>query len=127
MIGRRDLIKWGMAVPALVAAPHIVLAHASHGLDALLIDERIAPDLTMIQSSVPLLRFAGDVTKVWYETIDPAWRERGYVLGGITGSDTLFVLETLASQHGRRVVSRTPMDVGAISWIIAPIHPSVMA
>lgn len=131
MITRRDLIKWGAVAPALAAGSQAAFARAPQGLDALLLDERFSPEPAANHAGIPVMRFAGDVTKVWYDTIDAHWRQRGYVLGGITGSDALFVLETLANHHGRRVVSRTVLaqpnvdGVRPVSWIIAPHHPSV--
>ena len=65
-------------------------------LDRMLLDERFAAQFPADQAGVPQLRFAGDVTRVWYDTLDRRWREPGHVLGGITGSDALFVLEVLA-------------------------------
>lgn len=133
MIARRDVIKWGVVAPALAAAPTMARATAPQGLDAMLLDERFAAQFPADQGGVPLLRFAGDVTRVWYDTLDRRWREPGHVLGGITGSDALFVLEVLATHHGRRVISRTalgPADargVAPVSWVIAPYHPSVLA
>lgn len=133
MIARREVLKWGVVAPALVAAPRAVFAAAPQGLDAMLLDERFARQFPVEQAGVPQMRFTGDVTRVWYDQLDRRWREPGHVLGGITGSDALFVLEVLATHHGRRVVSRTvlgPADargVAPVSWIIAPHHPSVMA
>lgn len=132
-IARRDVIKWGMAAPALVAAPKGALAMAPQGLDAMLLDERFAAQMPADLAGVPLLRFSGDLTRIWYDTLDRRWRAPGHVLGGITGSDALFVLEVLATQHGRRVVSRTQLGVAdqrglaPVRWIIAPHHPSVVA
>jgi len=133
MISRRQIIKWGAVAPVLAAGSNAALANGAQGLDAWLIDTRYAPLAADKPAGVPVLRFAGDVTKVWFDTIDPAWRQRGFVLGGITGSDTLFVLENLARQQGRSVVSRHQLGrrdargVSPISWIIAPTHPSVTA
>ncbi|TIX50949.1 hypothetical protein [Alteraurantiacibacter aquimixticola] len=133
MITRRDLIKWGMVAPALAAGSQAAFAAAPQGLDALLVDERFPFDDAPLHAGVPVMRFAGDVTRVWYEVLDARWRERGFVLGGITGSDALFVLETLATHQGRRVVTRTPLaepdarGVAPVSWVIAPHHPSVAA
>jgi hypothetical protein len=68
--------------------------------------------------------------------LDARWRRPGFVLGGVTRADVLFVLEVLAAQHGRRVVSRRLLpaidagpksETGAIAWLIAPVHPSVRA
>ena len=40
MITRRDMIKWGVVVPTLAAAPQALLAQSPEGLDALVIDRR---------------------------------------------------------------------------------------
>jgi hypothetical protein len=133
MITRRDLIKQGAIGAGLVGLPQVALAAAPQGLDAILLDTRFGGDLPAGFADVPILRFAGDVTSVWYDQLDQRWRQPGHVLGGITGSDALFVLEVLAVQHGRRVISRTPVGqrradgIAPISWVIAPHHPSVVA
>lgn len=132
MITRRDLIKHGALGAGLVGLPQMALAAAPKGLDAMLLDTRFVADLPAGFADVPVLRFAGDVTSVWVDQLDRRWRQPGHLLGGITGSDALFVLEVLAVQHGRRVVSRTPLGdargdgITAVSWIIAPHHPSVI-
>ncbi len=133
MINRRDLLKWGAVAPALAAGSQAAFARMPQGLDAILLDERFSEQHAEAQSNIPVMRFSGDVTGVWYERLDRRWRERGFVLGGITGSDALFVLETLAVQQGRRVISRTQLgeantrSVSPVSWVIAPVHPSVTA
>lgn len=133
MITRRDLIKHGAIGAGMVGLPQMALAAAPQGLDAMLLDTRFAADLPAGLAQVPVLHFAGDVTNVWFDLLDRRWREPGHVLGGITGSDALFVLEVLATQHGRRVISRTPVGdprddgIVPVSWIIAPHHPSVLA
>jgi hypothetical protein len=133
MITRRDLIKHGALGVGLVGLPQVALAAAPQGLDAMLLDTRFVADLPAGYGGVQVLRFTGDVTAVWVDQLDRRWRQPGHVLGGITGSDALFVLEVLAVQHGRRVVSRTPLgDVRGdgltpLSWTIAPHHPSVIA
>ena len=78
-------------------------------------------------ADVPILRFAGDVTAVWYDQLDQRWRQPGHVLGGITGSDALFVLEVLAvpspaDPHARPwepFASALDMDVSGqrIGWL----------
>lgn len=133
MINRRDLLKWGAVAPALAAGSHAAFAQMPQGLDVLLLDQRFSPAPAPDRTGIPVMRFAGDVTNIWYDHLDMRWRNRGYVVGGITGCDALFVLETLASHQGRRVVSRTQLEAPAvdgvtpISWIIAPHHPSVLA
>ena len=132
MIARRDLLKWGVVAPALVGGSGAALGRTPPGLDALVLDQRHVHRLPPESPAhVPVHRIEGDVTKLWFETLDPLWRKPGFVLGGITGRDALFVLETLAWDRGRRVVSRKvlPPRAGAgegpISWVIAPVHPSV--
>ena len=133
MISRRDLMKHGVLGSALIGAPQALLAAASQGLDLMLLDTRFVASLPAGYAAVPVTRFGGDVTRIWYDELDARWRLPGHVLGGITGSDALFVLEVLAAQHGRRVVSRTVLGekradgIAPVSWIIAPYHPSVLA
>lgn len=139
MITRRDVMKWGAVVPVLLGGAHSALAGAPHGLDALVLDRRFAPVIAPVDPPAShdafrapkLYRIDGDVTALWYDVLDPLWRKPGFVLGGITGRDVLFVLEVLAADRGRRVVSRTIMPSGEnqseapISWVIAPVHRSV--
>jgi hypothetical protein len=131
MISRREMLKWGAVVPALGTGWHGAFAAVPQGLDAMLLDTRFPGALDVADAPVPVLRFAGDVTGVWYDELDARWRQPGFVLGGITGTDALFVLETLATHQGRRVVSRMTLDlprqnnVEAVRWIIVPHHPSV--
>lgn len=133
MISRRDIIKWSAVAPALAAGSQAAFAKLPRGLDALLVDERFGLASVHKRPGVRLMRFSGDVTRVWYDELDASWRRRGFVLGGITGSDALFVLETLAQQQGRRVVSRSRLadpdsrGIAPVSWVIAPVHPSVLA
>lgn len=133
MISRRTLIKWGAAAAASlpVAAQANVFGRLPEGVDAVLLDRRYARQ-SLAEAFVPrVYTFEGDVTQVWFETLDPIWRKRGFVLAGITGQDTLFVLERLAWDRGRRVVSRRELPVlggdgrAVQSWVIAPVHPSV--
>lgn len=129
MIDRRMLLKWSAAT-GLAAVPLAPALAAGEGIDALLVDTGYG---TPPDTAAELLTFAGDVTAVWFDRIDGRWRRPGFVLAGITGSDTLFVLESLARQHGRAVVQRATMGVAdargvsLTSWIIAPVHPAMRA
>lgn len=133
MTTRREVLKWSAVLPALGGGWHGAFAAAPDGLDAMLVDTRFSGALSVADAPVPVLKFAGDVTRVWFDDLDMRWRQPGFVLGGITGSDALFVLETLAQHRGRRVVTRVALDlplvnaVQAVRWIIAPHHPSVSA
>lgn len=133
MIDRREVLKWGVVAPVLAGAPHAALAAAREGLDGFVLDRRFLRERPAGLHASAFYRIEGDVTALWYETLDPLWRKPGFVLGGITGRDALFVLETLAPDRGRRVVSRKVLPPaegereGPVSWVIAPVHPSVTA
>lgn len=138
MIDRREVLKWGTFAPALLTVPGMATGRPPQGVDALLLDNRFAPAELPEVTKARVLRFSGDVTRVWYDEIDQRWRRPGFVLAGITGSHTLFLLEMMAAQHGRRVIARSELDsiapaairsgtIKPVSWIIAPAHPSVIA
>ncbi len=131
---RRDVVKWAGVVPVAAASPALARAAAgAPAIDLMLLDDRFAPLLADADMAAPVARFAGDVTRLWTGQLDTAFRGKGFVLGGITGSDALFVLEVLANHHGRRVVSQQVLGeadargVSPVSWVIAPHHPSKLA
>lgn len=66
----------------------------------------------------------GDVTALWYDRLDLAWRAPGPVIAGMTGEDALFVLERLAWDRRRRVMLRKTFPAAGggpplVRWIIA--------
>jgi hypothetical protein len=66
----------------------------------------------------------GDVTRLWVDRLDAAWRAPGGAVEGMTGEDALFVLEHLAWDRRRRVVRRQPtgqswQGVRLVRWTIA--------
>ena len=133
-MNRRDMLKWGALGTAVAGAPAAALARAGEGLDVLLLDTRFGHGPVDDMGAARVLTFAGDVTRIWYDHFDRAWRRPGFVVGGITGADALFVLETLAHQQGRKVVARNTLEaaplvggIAPVSWVIAPVHPSVLA
>jgi len=133
MITRRNLLKWSTVMPAIIPSLQAQIRTLPAGVDALVLDSRFSqPDLAdRFDRRVHL--FSGDVTTLWFDVLDPRWRRPGFVLGGITGQDALFVLERLAWDRGRRVTARRevptmgPDGRPAVNWIIAPVHPSVVA
>lgn len=133
MIDRRELLKWSVIAPVIASGPVTAMAATPEGIDALVVDSRFGATQFAGISAPRRFTIDGDVTKLWYNTLDALWRKPGFTLGGITGSDALFVLERLAEDHGRRVVVRREVQpavgdqVAAISWVIAPHHPSVKA
>src|SRR5690606_21422156 len=52
------------------------------------------------------VRIEGDLTALWYHDLGPAWKRAPMTIAGITAWHGLFVLETLAADHGMRVVYR---------------------
>jgi len=134
LIDRRTLLKTGLLAPAALALPITALA-ANLGRDAaidLLVVDRRYPDVQGMQSGpAPAHTIDGDVTALWYHTLDPHWRRPGFVVAGYTGPDALFVLERLAWDRGRRVIERRPIagisvhGLPLTRWVIAPVHPSV--
>lgn len=130
MINRRDLLKWSAVAPVLLGGSQASFRKVPEGLDALVIDTRFARGGFGELVGSKVHAFDGDVTGLWFETLDPLWRRPGFVVGGITGKDALFVLETLAWDRGRRVIDRRQLPShhgrkGPVSWVIAPVHPSV--
>lgn len=132
MIDRRTLLKTGLLAPVALAWPIPVLA-AAPGFDALIIDTRY-PEAQRIGPTPAQVHYIdGDVTTLWYHTLDRRWRRPGFVVAGYTGADTLFVLERLAWDRGRRVTQRRQVaNSGADGrpltfWVIAPRHPGVLA
>lgn len=130
MIERRTLLKMGLIAPVALSLPVGAFA-ASDDVDAWIVDRRYFPVEQIGSTSAPVHVVDGDVTALWYHTLDPRWRKPGFVLAGFTGTDVLFVLEHLAWDRGRRVIERQRMRSAAriavplIRWVIAPVHPSV--
>ena len=63
----------------------------------------------------------GDVTDLWYHDLALEWRKGPAPIAGVTGANSLFVLDHLARGAGMRVVARTELSgEPAVSWLIAP-------
>ncbi len=64
--------------------------------------------------------FAGDVTALWFDHLEPLWRQTRAAVAGLTRYSTLFCLERLSWDHGLRVVYRAQHPVQPLySWVIA--------
>lgn len=48
----------------------------------------------------------GDVTRLWYEELEPRWRSGAAAIAGLTAHGPLFCLERWSWDHGMRVVLR---------------------
>jgi hypothetical protein len=117
MIERRDFLKLPLVAAGLSAmglcAPWIVESAIPRGrrlIDGFVIDSRF-PESRHAGAD---LRFAGvrrhevdgDVTSLWYDHLDAAWRNAGGGLAGLTGKDVLFVLARLAWDRRRKLYFR---------------------
>ena len=140
MIKRREFIQSALSVSSLSLTG--VPAFALSGLNEDLLsaatwfvaDTRYTASSTAARESHvqgnAVLYTDGDVTDLWTNTFASAWRERPHVVAGVSGEDVLFVLETLARDHGMTLVhsvdlpqtlppkNSTPLTFK--SWILAP-------
>jgi len=132
MIDRRDLLKIGAVAPIALGMPAALRA-ATAGVSLWVSDTRFRQIRPLVLAPGTVALDGGDVTSLWTGTLDDAWRKRGFLVAGTTGSDALFVLEQLAWHRGRRVVERrevAPQDgtrPALVRWLIAPVHASVVA
>lgn len=111
-IDRRELLKTGAVLSAATLAAPAWAAGASSilPLERFIADRRFAPAIASARAAadagLPVTSFAGDLSALWYDVLDLAWRKRPMTLAGVTAPDGLFVLETLANDRGMRVVYR---------------------
>jgi len=108
---RRSFVGAGLAAIALPCVPAIGSAAI---MDVGVFDRRFAEGLAFCRSmaarGVPVIGFAGDLTRVWLQHLDPLWCSRSVpVVGGLTTVQGLFCLEHLAWDRGLRVLRRTAM------------------
>jgi hypothetical protein len=91
------------------------------GARALLLDECCAAQAAIDGPGAKVLRSAGDVTKVWFETIDLAWRKCGFVPGASQGPDALriFVRRGIGAVPAFRKSELTDADIEAVFGYIA--------
>ena len=129
MMQRRDVLKIGTAAIAWAAVPAALRATASPPVIGLVVDRRFAEALrTPTPTGAWRHVTDGDVTGLWYDRLDHAWRSPGAAIMGLTGDDALFVLERLAWDRGRRVAAREPVPTAAtaavqlLRWTIASRH-----
>ena len=135
LLSRRDLLKAGLALPALgfgfaaeasATAGNATVTQSGSVIDAFIVDRRHWPADKPLPREATLHVVDGDMTNLWYDTLDLRWREPGFVVAGRTGADALFVLEQLAWSRGRRVTFRRE-EGEVVHWVISPVHPSVRA
>jgi hypothetical protein len=116
MITRRDFLGTSLA-STLGAAASTTWSAATLGDSRIIRAEAAVADLRFAESAafatalahggVAVHAFAGDVTRVWLNDLEPLWRARQAAVAGLTSYSTLFCLERLAWDHGMRVVYRS--------------------
>jgi hypothetical protein len=94
----------GVAGAALAAEP------TSLQLQAVIYDSRFDEARAFAAAAArlgrPVRAINGDVTRLWFEELQPAWAKAPAPIGGLTSVDALFCLERLAWDHGMRTVLR---------------------
>lgn len=126
---RRALLKAAAALPIAAAAAHVgVAAKAAAAAEPLkggrafdadgrivrpqhvLADTRFAEIAPLVdlarRDGVRVHAVHDDLTALWNAELARAWRAAPQRLAGLTTQGALFVLETLAADHGMRVVYR---------------------
>jgi hypothetical protein len=116
MASRREIMKAGIAVPALSVTGGLAgllgSAVAADPLDfeCFVCDQRYAASMAAARAAqrrgFDIHVTAGDVTDLWYHRLDEVWRRRPAAIAGVTGEDALFVLERLGWDRGLRVIYR---------------------
>jgi hypothetical protein len=114
-MNRRDFLKVGLTCGVVAGFNSNVIAAS---LDAAALRQ---PDLVIAdnrfeasqrfgseaaRNGLPLHVIDGDITALWFETLDPQWRRHPTIIAGMTAPQPLFCLERLAHDRGMRVVLR---------------------
>jgi hypothetical protein len=119
VFSRRRFMSTGIAVSAAASLAAVATESRSTPSDPLGL--RLSLDLALFDTRFPaahafaralairgvaLAPFDGDVTPVWFEQLDPVWRQYPLTVAGLTTEGALFCLEQLAWDNGLRVAFR---------------------
>jgi hypothetical protein len=81
-----------------------------HGPDHLILDPGSLLSATIDDharaAAIPAFATEGDITALWFEILDPLWRQGKSTVAGVTSPEAIFCLERLAWDHGMRMVFR---------------------
>lgn len=133
MTNRRDVIKGGVAATtaffgagSAIASTGVKTASKSgqpaagvplHRVSDIIYDQRFPQAQTFASAAqdhgVTTHAIEGDVTSLWYHTLDAAWKEGPQTIAGMTGHGVLFVLERLAWEKGMTVAFRAQHEPNA--------------
>jgi hypothetical protein len=115
---RRRFMATGIALSAAASLAAVASTRSAPGdplglklpLDLALYDTRFPAAHAFARAlairGVNLAPFDGDVTPVWFEQLDPVWRQYPLTVAGLTTEGALFCLEQLAWDNGMRVAYR---------------------
>ena len=117
MPNRRRFLQSGLALPAFgplaglsLSGPASAQGRPTLTLDRFVFDNRFPEAVELARfvarEGVPLAETDGDMTELWCGHLAPQWRRRPLPLAGMTTSNGLFVLSTLAADHRMRVIYR---------------------
>ncbi|MRW89818.1 hypothetical protein GJ699_07465 [Duganella sp. FT80W] len=106
------------------SAPGQITASPRSSQHLFLYDARQAPALTIAQAvlhaGTPTLPIDGDVGTLWRQYLRSFWRAENAILASITGTDTLFCLDLLARDAGRRLCYQAPLGESDLAALWAP-------
>jgi hypothetical protein len=99
------------AAQAMSLPLHVALDTRLDGNAAAIAVERFA--------GAVVYRFDGDVTSLWFNTLERLWSSRAIATAGFTRHSEFFVLHTLARDHGYHVANSTG-GADYTSWLLVP-------
>ncbi|MBS0367046.1 MAG: hypothetical protein JSR67_14615 [Proteobacteria bacterium] len=118
-ISRRQFVAAGLTVAAAASATAAAAVSGERPgdppglklpLHLALFDTRFAAAHAFARAlavrGVSLAPYDGDVTPVWFEQLDPVWRQYPLAVAGLTTEGALFCLEQFAWDNGMRVAYR---------------------
>lgn len=117
MPNRREFLQTGAVVSAIAAngvlipAADAVGAQPAIALERAIYDDRYAEGrrfaaVVSAQAVATRALDDGDITRFWYEELEPLWRRGLVAIAGLTQFGPLFVAERLAAERGMRIALR---------------------
>ena len=139
MTTRRKFIQTSAALSTLAASEYANVAAVFAGqggmlsgdIDRCVVDTRFTKALGLAagyrEQGIRVSAFCGNVGKLWLETLSSSWKAGPKTMVGVTGEDSLFVLEQLAGDYGMQVTVRETVAASGdsignmlVAWIIEP-------
>ena len=114
-MNRRDFLKVGLTSGVVAGFNSKAIAASLESLalrqpDLVIADNRFEASrrfgIEAARHGPPSHMIDGDITDLWFETLDPQWRRHPTIIAGMTAPQPLFCLERLAHDRGMRVVLR---------------------